>query len=85
MTECSDILAVLSAYQDRDLDAATCSLVDQHLARCEACSTAAVSLKRMVSLCKEFRSQEKPGPMPEPKRQEMKDALQRALAEMQRP
>jgi RNA polymerase sigma-70 factor (ECF subfamily) len=85
MTECSEILAVLSAYQDRDLDAATCALVDQHLAGCAACSTAAVSLKRMVTLCKEFRSQERPGPMAEPKRQEMKDALRRALAEMRQP
>ena len=82
MPDCAEIVALLSDYLDRDLPPTTCDVIDAHLNRCPDCGQAAVSLRRTVDLCRQFRSEDQPGPLSPFKQEELRSAFKKALASM---
>jgi RNA polymerase sigma-70 factor (ECF subfamily) len=49
---CSELAQELSAYASAEIDQATCTKIEEHLARCPRCAGACESLKQTVSLCR---------------------------------
>ena len=84
MPECKEIVALLSAYLDRDLPQTTCEGIDQHLKQCPNCGQAAESLRRTVELCRQYRAQDHPGLLAPAKQQELRNAFEKALVSMKR-
>ena len=84
MPECSEIAAMLSDYLDRDLPPDTCSVIEAHLRSCPNCDRSAAGLRRTVSLCRQYRSTDKPGPLPPDKQREMRAAFENALEAIKR-
>lgn len=82
MSECKEIVAMLSEYLDRNLPPETCAVIELHLSSCPECGATAESLRGTVNLCKQLRAESKPGPLPAGKHHEMRQAFQRALEEM---
>ena len=75
---------MLSEYLDRDLPPETCADVARHLEGCRECGIAAEELRSTVSLCRQFRLDSHPGPLPREKQEELRQVLQRTLSEMKR-
>jgi anti-sigma factor RsiW len=73
---------MLSDYLDRDLPPETCAAIAAHLQQCTRCGKAADALRKTVDVCRQYRAENLPGPLPETKQQEMKAAFQKALDEM---
>ena len=84
MPECNEIIAMLSEYLDRDLPPETCADVARHLVSCHECGIAAEELRSTVSLCRQYRMDSNPGPLPREKHEELRQVLQRTLSEMKR-
>jgi predicted anti-sigma-YlaC factor YlaD len=63
MHDCDTIVEMLSEYLDRDLPPDTCAAIDAHLRTCRDCGNAAADLRRTVDLCRQFRVEDKPGPL----------------------
>lgn len=82
MPNCDEIVALLSDYLDRDLPAESCAVVEAHLASCAKCGEEVAALRRTVGLCREFRDQNRPGPLPATKHHEMVTAFRKALGDM---
>lgn len=82
VSECNEVVAMLSEYLDRDLPPETCSTIQRHLMSCPNCGAAEASLRRTVDLCRNFRMESRPGPLPPDKHGEMKAAFQRVLEQM---
>jgi RNA polymerase sigma-70 factor (ECF subfamily) len=57
---CAELAQELSAYADADVDQATCTKIEEHLARCPRCAGACEALKRTVSLCRRIPGDEVP-------------------------
>ena len=83
MADCNEIVAMLSEYLDRDLPPETCSAIDAHLRSCPNCESAAASLRRTVAMCRQFRAEDRPGPLPPDKRQELRSAFEKVLQGLQ--
>lgn len=78
--DCSSIYALLSEYLDRDLPAADCDELEQHIQSCEPCIAFVDSLKKSVALGKEYEpTAPVPALTPETK-QSLKEAYERMLA-----
>jgi hypothetical protein len=73
---------MLSDYLDRDLPGETCAAIDAHLRSCRDCAGQAESLKHTVDLCRRFRSDDRPGPLPAGKQHELRTAFERVLETM---
>ena len=84
MSECNEIVAMLSDYLDRDLPPETCAIVARHLESCPACGVAAEELRSTVNLCRHYRMERKPGPLPREKQDELRQVFQKTLSEMKR-
>jgi anti-sigma factor RsiW len=84
MAECNEIVALLSDYLDRDLPTETCATVARHLESCSACGVAAEELRSTVNLCRQYRMESKPGPLPREKQDELRQVFQKTLSEMKR-
>lgn len=82
MPECTEIVAMLSEYLDRDLPPETCSAIEAHLRSCSSCHNAAESLQTTVELCRRFRSEDLPAPLRPEKEQELRGAFERVLRSM---
>jgi anti-sigma factor RsiW len=82
MPDCNEIVALLSRYLDRDLPQTTCEAIDAHLRQCPDCEKTAVSLRRTVDLCHQFRAEDQPGPLAPAKQQELRRAFEKALESM---
>jgi predicted anti-sigma-YlaC factor YlaD len=82
MPDCSAVVKLLSDYLDRDLPGETCAVIDAHLHSCSDCANAAASLRQTVDLCRQFRSEDVPGPLPPGKQQELRTAFERVLESM---
>ena len=80
MPDCAEIVALLSDYLDRDLPPESCAVVEAHLESCSHCGQEVENLRKTVALCREYRSESRPGPMPAARRQELKDAFRKALS-----
>lgn len=82
MLQCTDIQAKLSDYLDRDLTPASCAELEVHLSQCAHCYAATEALRQTVSLCKQFRAEDRPSALPTQQKEELRAALARALAAM---
>jgi anti-sigma factor RsiW len=80
MTECAEIIALLSEFLDQDLPADACARVQSHLESCSECGTAADQLRSTVRLCRENRNLEHPGPLAPDKQSELRAAFEKALS-----
>ena len=76
--DCGRIFALLSEYLDRELPAATCDELEQHLRDCPQCIQFVRSLKRSMQLCRKYgRSRILP-----PVKPDVMAGLRKAYAEM---
>jgi predicted anti-sigma-YlaC factor YlaD len=82
MPDCDEIIGMLSDSLDRDALSGSCSAIEAHLKSCRDCERAAASLRRTVALCRQFRVEDRPDPLPVDKRRELREALERALESM---
>jgi RNA polymerase sigma-70 factor (ECF subfamily) len=73
---CVELAHELSAYVGAEIDQATCTKIEAHLAHCDRCAHACESLKRTVSLCRSI-----PGDhVPEPVRAAVRAAIAAAVS-----
>ena len=79
MHQCPEIIAMLSEYLDRDLPEETCSSIESHLRSCTNCEAAAAGLRQSVAMCRQFRTEDTPGPLPAEKHRELREAFEKAL------
>lgn len=82
MAECTEVIQLLSDYLNRELPPDTCSTLDEHLQSCPACRDAASGLRAGVALCRQFRSEDKPGPLAEEHRAQLRAAFGKVLQSM---
>jgi anti-sigma factor RsiW len=75
LTECRTILAKISAYLDRELDATACVAIEQHCQGCASCAALVTGLRETVGLCREAASV----PLPEPVRQRARERVRELL------
>lgn len=75
-TECSAMLAGISAYLDGELDAVECQAIERHCRGCAPCATLVEGLRKTINLCRDAGNT----PLPEPVRQRAKASIERLLA-----
>lgn len=80
VSECRDIFVLLSQYLDEELPDDVCREIDAHISGCPPCVEFVESLKKSVELCRRWRPEDEPGPLPELARRELLEAYQRAVA-----
>ncbi len=68
---CPELAQELAAYTAADIDQATCTKIEEHLARCPRCKGACDALQRTVGLCRSIPGDEVPAPV--------RSAVRRAL------
>ena len=74
--ECARLAEELGDFAADDIEKATCTKIEEHLANCSTCSAACESLKRTVSLCRRIPGDEVPSAV----RSAVRSALERATA-----
>ena len=74
---CPELAELLSGYVSRDIDQATCALIESHLATCPNCTRACDDLQRTVSLCQRIPGDAVP--------ESVQRAIRRALRQAARP
>ena len=62
-TPCPELAQELSAYAASEVDQATCTRIEEHLARCPRCQGACEALQRTVGLCRRTPGGEVPAPV----------------------
>jgi len=80
ISECKEIFALLSEYLDGELPEDVCQQVDSHISGCAPCVEFVESLTKNIKLCRSYKAQELPGPLPAAVREELFGAYQRMLA-----
>jgi RNA polymerase sigma-70 factor, ECF subfamily len=60
---CAELAQQLSAYAAQEIDQATCSKIEEHLASCPRCAGACAALKQTVSLCRRIPGDQVPAPV----------------------
>ena len=75
LTECRTILANISAYLDRELEATACGAIEQHCQGCASCAALVNGLRETVGLCREAASV----PLPEAVRQRARESVRELL------
>jgi anti-sigma factor RsiW len=75
LTECRTILANISAYLDRELEATACDAIEQHCQGCASCAALVSGLRETVGLCREAASV----PLPETVRQRARESVRELL------
>ncbi len=78
--ECRRIFAMLSEYLDAELPADACEQIAAHLKDCPPCVEFLESLKKTIAICRELQLEERPRPLSEQTRAQLRTAYQRALA-----
>jgi len=84
MPECNEIVSMLSDYLDSDLPPEACVVIARHLESCSACGAAAEQLRSTVNLCRQYRMESKPGPLPRHKQDQLREIFQKTLSEMKK-
>lgn len=79
MSECTAIADLLSGFLDRDLPADSCRDVERHLAECPRCGADAEALRETIDLCRQYRGEDRPGPLAEDKKRQLREALRKVL------
>ena len=82
MSNCANIVALLSEYVDSDLPAHTCRMIQNHLEICPHCRETAKSLRRIVELCRGYAPHDHPRPLPAERQRELREAFERVVAHM---
>lgn len=59
---CEDLLRMLNDYVDGDIDVATCSSFEQHLAGCNPCQVVVDNIRKTITLYKGDEVYELPAP-----------------------
>jgi RNA polymerase sigma-70 factor (ECF subfamily) len=77
--DCREVFALLSAYLDAELPAATCQEIEAHLADCPPCIEFLHSLRRTIELCHGCESAEVPEPLAPAAREELARAYRQML------
>ena len=85
MPECNEIVSMLSGYLDRDLPPETCVAIGRHLETCAACGATAEGLGSTINLCRQYRMDNTPGPLPSDKHEKLRQAFRKALSEIEKP
>ena len=78
--ECKQVFAALSEFLDLELSPASCEELAAHLEGCPSCIQFLETLRKSISLCRQFSPEE----MPEPLNQNARQALQEAYRKMLR-
>jgi anti-sigma factor RsiW len=63
--QCRALFEKLSEYIDQELDQDTCKLIEKHLKNCQPCQACLATLQQTVALCREMRSSDSGGAVPE--------------------
>lgn len=71
---------MLSQYLDLELPPDACREIEKHLEGCPPCIEFKESLRKTISLCREYQPGEMPGPIGAAARRRLEDAWRRALA-----
>lgn len=74
------MFAALSEYLDMSLPVESCADLEEHLKDCPPCIEFLNSLRQTVSLCKDCEPAERPAPLSDPSRDQLREAYQKALA-----
>lgn len=77
--ECGDVFALLSQYLDGELPDDLCARIGAHIEDCAPCVEFVESLRRARTLCRQFKSSERPSPLASELQAELRAALEQAL------
>lgn len=77
--ECKQVFALLSEYMDRELPAADCAEIDEHIADCPPCIEFLKSLRSSVALCRDCQPAEKPAPLAPEVKQKLFESWRKAV------
>jgi predicted anti-sigma-YlaC factor YlaD len=80
MSDCKEILELLSDYLDFELPPDACAQIENHLAGCSPCEEFAESLRKTVALCRSFEPRTMPGPLTDEARAQLEAAWKKMLA-----
>jgi predicted anti-sigma-YlaC factor YlaD len=83
MSGCKEITKLLSDFLDRELPRNACIAIEQHLDSCTDCRQAADTLRTTIELCRQYRNQQRPSPLSPDKERELKEVLQKSLANLE--
>jgi anti-sigma factor RsiW len=78
--ECRQIFEMLSEYIDGDLPADTCEHIERHIADCAPCVQFIDSLRKSVSVFRDYRPSENPPPLDARARERLAKAYHEMLA-----
>jgi len=79
-SECTAILAEISAYLDGELDAIACAAIEAHCSTCARCAPVLQGLQRTVGLCRQAAR----APLPDDVRARAQESVRRLLDERRR-
>jgi len=82
---CKEIFGILSQYLDMELPPASCQELESHLEGCRPCIEFLESLRKSISLCREYSPSELPMPLSEEARHELKKAYDKMLSAREMP
>jgi RNA polymerase sigma-70 factor (ECF subfamily) len=71
---CPELAETLAAYTTEDIDVATCTRIEEHMAQCPRCAHACEELKASVSLCRAIPGGEVPRHIQDAVRQSLQNA-----------
>ena len=81
--QCKEVFAALSEYLDIELSPASCEELEAHLAGCPPCIEFVESLRKTISLCRNYSPVDLPKPLSEDARQELQEAYRKMLVARQ--
>jgi RNA polymerase sigma-70 factor (ECF subfamily) len=74
---CPDVVDLLSRYQEGDVTADACRIMEQHVASCEACAGRCQSLRRVLAVCSSTPTPELPPELRDAVLQQIRRSLRR--------
>jgi anti-sigma factor RsiW len=78
--DCREIFALLSEYIDEELPPATCEEIAQHIEGCTPCVDFVESLKKAIEVSRKAELPDRPTPLPDATREQLRTLWQRMLA-----
>jgi anti-sigma factor RsiW len=78
--DCDEIFAMLSEYLDEELTPDMADCVSAHIHDCEPCVEFLESLRKSITICRQYQPLTTPSPLPENVRQQLRAAFQQMVA-----
>jgi anti-sigma factor RsiW len=78
--DCRDVFEMLSEYIDGDLPTDTCEEIEKHIADCAPCVQFVESLRKSVSVYRDYRPAENPLPLSSDARERLAQAYRDMVA-----